>query len=147
MERLREFIDNNREEFEVDKLPAGHRVRFFFRLHYRLILSAGTAAAVLLLLISTPLFYRDYFGLDADKCHKMLENKELEIVTIADKLDVREKEHVLRTLDQLVNDVIPFEEQIPESMNDKEKDKILSNYYKTKIEGVDKLLAYAEKIQ
>jgi len=147
MERLREFIEINKKDFECENLPAGHKMRFYIRMHSKPLTRISAAAAILILLLVTPLIYQSYFNHNPDKYAAILKNRETQITTIALKLDDRGKEQVLNTLDQLVNDVVTIEEQLPDVVVNEKRDEIISNYYKAKIEGADKLLAYASKLK
>jgi len=146
MDSLKNFIDNNREAFEDNRLPLGHKMRFYVRggvdMKKYLI-----AAAILLFGIVSPMLYNSYFNNGPEKYKKVLKEREGQITVLASSMDERDKKNILMILDQLVKETIPLEEQLPETLSGETKNEIITNYYKTKIEGADKLLAYAESIE
>lgn len=146
MDNLKIFIDNNREEFESVTMPLGHKMRFYIKLgiDYKKYI---VAAAILILAIVSPLLYQGYFSNDPERYKDILKERESQISVLAESMDERDKKSILTTLDQLVKEVIPLEEQLPETLQGEVKKGIITNYYKTKIAGADKLLAYAESIE
>ncbi len=146
MDNLKNFIDNNRGAFEENRLPLGHKMRFYVRggadMKKYLI-----AAAILVLGIVSPVLYNSYFKNGPEKYKEILKEREGQITVMAASMGERDKKNILMVLDQLVKEAIPLEEQLPESLTGDTKNEIISNYYKTKIEGADKLLAYAESIE
>ncbi len=146
MDNLKNFIDNNRVAFEEERLPLGHKMRFYVRGGVD-VKKYLIAAAILVLGIVSPILYNSYFNNGPEKYKQILREREGEITVLAASLDERDKRSILIILDQLVKETIPLEEQLPETMRGDTKNEIVSNYYKTKIEGADRLLAYAESIE
>ena len=93
------------------------------------------------------MLYNSFFNGGPEKYKQMLKEREDQITVLAASMDERDKKSILMILDQLVKESIPLEEQLPETLTGETKNEIITNYYKTKIEGADKLLAYAESIE
>ncbi|MFA7180163.1 MAG: hypothetical protein WC077_03290, partial [Bacteroidales bacterium] len=62
-------------------------------------------------------------------------------------LDPINKAVVNSTLDQLVNEAIPFSNQIPENIPDKQMEEVLRSYYCPKIDGLERLSQYIKNIR
>ncbi|MCK9627407.1 MAG: hypothetical protein M0R37_02305 [Bacteroidales bacterium] len=146
MDNLKNYINNHRDDFEEEALPLGHKIRFYIKNGID-IKKYLIAAAILILGVVSPILYEGYHNTGPEKYKQILSEKEEQISGLTETMNEKEKKNILMILDQLVKEVIPLEEQLPETMKADEKNDIISNYYKTKIEGAKKLLAYAESIE
>lgn len=164
MKDLNEIIEKGRDEFEREMLPAGHKERFLSKLNnYKTITGRDenrinlkrasyylVAASVLAFLVFTPIYFTSN---DDAECpdgladyKTLLKEKSADIYLMADKLDSGEKEMVINTLTELVNESVPFESQLPAEMNDSERSQLKQQYYCPKIQGVEKLGKYIAQL-
>ncbi|MFA6334862.1 MAG: hypothetical protein WCX48_04800 [Bacteroidales bacterium] len=162
MEELKNFIDNNRGDFENENLPEFHKKRFLLKLQKehrveRRKYATGrirfylAAASVTLLLILTPLLYlnRAYTNraLDASDYIVLLEERSESITKMAEKLNPQEKNMVLCTLEQLTFEAVLFDSQLSDDVSNGERNELVKRYYSPKIEGVDKLKKYVTQLK
>lgn len=157
MEHIKNIIDNNRDYFESGSLPVGHKERFLKKQRQsRLkanakIISYSFAAAVILALIIIPPIFRNNsttsYGDSISNSYIAKINEESDLILSMIKfLDTSNKEIVLNTLDQLVFEAIPFEEQLPYSLSREERELLEQTYYYPKIEGLERLKGYVAQL-
>jgi len=161
MDELKNFIDNNRDDFENEMLPENHKERFLSKLNkernfefrtrrFMRVSFYFTAASVLLFLVLTPILYinkiyksrdlnvSDYIGI--------LDERKVEITKMADNLNPQEKDMVLNTLDQLTFEAVPFDSQLSDDVKNGERGDLIKQYYSPKIEGINKLEKYVTQL-
>lgn len=157
MNNLKNFIDENREGFENENLIPGHKERFLSKTgkmrknETALRVSFGRiawAAAIITLLVAIPLLVKDKpksSQIDVSYA-QIIQEKSREISKLALTLNPTDQNAVMTTLSQLEFESIPFKDQLPESLTEKEKNDFIESYYKPKIEGINKLERYIAQL-
>jgi hypothetical protein len=158
MDNLKNFIDQNREEFESEQIQFGHKERFFEKVKEsnkkRAIViqmpywAKLAVASAILLLLAVPLFvkYRLSEMESGEYYIEILNEQSMKIQKMAGSLSPDEKLTVESTIRQLNDESTLMANQLPSSMSSREKRKILKGYYTEKIEGGDKLVMYVESL-
>ncbi|MDP3437313.1 MAG: hypothetical protein Q8S04_08715 [Bacteroidales bacterium] len=155
---MKQLIENNREIFENEELPVGHKERFINRINRHKVVKRDLlritiylcAASVIVFLIFTPFILKDNIetgcpdGLADYK--SVLKSRSSEIYLMADRLDSYNKDIVINTLDELVNEAVPFEDQLPSELDKTTRSQLSQQYYCPKIEGVEKLRGYVAQL-
>jgi hypothetical protein len=157
MDEFEKFIKDHRGEFDRREPLDGHEERFYSKAV--LIRSArakrlrryslAAVAAVFAIIVATPFLHKNMIinrSFDAYDYNTIIGEKERVIKNLAEKLENSDRLSVLNTLEQLTGDAVPFESQIPEYLNAREKKKLMKKYYEPKIEGVEKLIEYVSEI-
>lgn len=157
MNNLKNFIDENREGFENENLIPGHKERFLtktgrmrkneavFRVSFSRI---SWAAAIITLFVAIPLLVKDKpksFQTDVSYS-QIIREKSMEISKVALTLNPTDQNAVMTTLSQLEFESVPFIDQLPETLTEKEKSDFIESYYKPKIEGIEKLEHYIAQL-
>jgi len=109
-------------------------------------------AAAIIVLILTPLStnFHGIFqnkNIDSTYYESLISEKNLILLEMSEGLDPINKAVVNSTLDQLVNEAIPFSNQIPENIPDKQMEEVLRSYYCPKIDGLERLSQYIKNIR
>jgi len=163
MEHIKNIIAENRSVFESDSLPQGHKRRFFRKIkkkvnskdrllnsQSKLFIYSMAAAVALAFIIVLPLFkYNRSKSIEnaiGNSYVAILNERNAVILSMIGPLDPLDRELVLNTLDQLVQEAIPFEEQLPQNMDWEQKDILAQRYYCPKIEGMEKLKEYVSQL-
>lgn len=158
MDNLKQLIEENREIFENGELPTGHKKRFLDKINRNKIIKRDSlritlylcAASVTAFLIIAPFIIKDNTEIgcpDGLADYKsILKNRSSQIYLMADKLDSYNKDIVINTLDELVNEAIPFEDQLPQELDNTIRIQLSQQYYCPKIEGVEKLRGYVTEL-
>lgn len=87
MDKLKQFINNNREAFDVEELPAGHELRFNEKLpnkqnsfrQYSLYVLATVASAALLIILIFPFLSNKHSKAPKDPCSTASDIKNLRL--------------------------------------------------------------------
>ena len=158
MDSLKNFIDQNRAEFETENLLNGHKERYFKKLqensaeNRKIIIMPYwmklAVASVILIILVIPVFVNNRLSqMESGEYYiEILSERSLEIEQMASSLSPDEKLTVESTIRQLNEESISLATQIPESLSKKEKRSIIKGYYTEKIEGADRLKKYVESI-
>ena len=157
MDEFEKFIKDHREKFDLSEPFDGHQKRFNSKaLLIRSVrakrlrrYSLVAAAVVFAIIVVTPFLHKNMIinrSFDAYYYNIIIGEKERVVKKLAERLEHSERLSVLNTLEQLTGDAVPFESQIPEYLNDREKKKLMKKYYEPKIEGVEKLIEYVSEI-
>lgn len=158
MDNLKQLIVKNREIFENEELPIGHKERFLKKINRKRVIERDffritlylCAASVIAFLIIAPFILNDNIetgcpeGLADYK--SVLKDRSSEIYLMADRLDSYNKDVVINTLDELVNEAVPFEDQLPLELDKITRSQLSQQYYCPKIEGVEKLRGYVAEL-
>ena len=153
MKDLKEFIEKERGAFENEELPFGHKERFLAKLNrkdYGRVAIYLAAASVLALLIITPIYFQQDGKINCnDKISDykvFLNDKSSKIYLMAGKLDEMKKSIIINTLDEILNETVPFEDQIPAEIDEVSKAQLKQQYYCPKIEGLERLGNYVAQL-
>lgn len=151
MRELEKYISDNIGYFDSEPVPEGSKARFMAALSAEkkkrrmkvTRLSFFPAAAVLAVFVT--LSSRPDFSRELQRHHKRLAEKECEILALAER-DFPHEARMLRTsIRSITHEAIPLEAQLPEEMPEKEKRRILNDYYNRKHAALECLLAYYYK--
>ncbi|MHC1778738.1 MAG: hypothetical protein AB9922_00695 [Bacteroidales bacterium] len=164
MKGLNELIEKGSDEFEGEELPSGHKERFLSKLeqskalnnriatsnNYKRTILYLAAASILAFLVISPIYFRSGESLECPDgladYKTLLKERSADISLMADKLDPNEKGMVMNTLNELINETVPFESQLPSEMDENEKSQLKQQYYCPKIQGVERLGKYIAQL-
>ncbi len=163
MKDLNEIIENGREEFEADKLPSGHKERFLNKLkqsktenktlvqkNFKRAAFYLAAASVLAFLVISPVFFNSNESLECPAgvadYKTLLKERSDNIYLMLNKLEPNDKEMVINTLAELTNETVPFENQLPDDMEESQKSQLKQQYYCPKIQGIESLSRYVAQL-
>ena len=153
MDDLKQFIDENRGDFEEELLPSGHKMRFERKIssagrRRRIYYVVGAAAAIILAVIIPMVSIMDNDKQSDDISAMIFEYERIiglratELYQKAVQLDSRNQDIIISTVDQLLFEAIPFVEQIPAVLSNEEKEQIFRDYYTAKLSGFDMVSTY-----
>lgn len=157
MDSFKNFIEENRADFEVDTLPSGHKERFLnktsfsqsrkrtYTMPYWTILAA---ASVILLIITIPFFVNNRISSmnSGEYYSQILDKQSSRIEKMASNLRQDERLSVESTLNQLNEESVSLADQIPPSISSRERREIIKGYYSDKIDGADRLERYVQSL-
>ncbi|MDP3453084.1 MAG: hypothetical protein Q8R90_09025 [Bacteroidales bacterium] len=154
MDKLKNIIETNRDIFESEELLIGHKERFLKKSRdfkkrktqvkqFKIYLLA--AAAITFMLV-TPLKNIMIESKSNNYYLSLLETKSSAVYEMANGLDTYNRDMVINTLEGLIHEAVPFDSQLPEELNTKERRELAGLYYKPKIEGVERLKGYVGEL-
>ena len=165
MDSLKKYITENKDRFEGE-LPEGHRERFLEKLdRCRQMQSAGRpvkwtplkqvgriaaslAAVFVLAFFIGNFFQKESLSSTAASYRSKLEEMKNQILRLSQKAAPEMQEYTINTLENILFEPVPLQEQLPEELSSREKEKILEEYYNQKMQGVKKLKIFlAQKIK
>lgn len=150
MDRLEQYIKDNRSSFDTELLPSGSRERFMARLeaeeagrkavrfrHVWMSAAVSAAAVVALILFS-------YSGADKDIERSILamNSQEAQVIALVEEVCPQEMDAVMSSIRSITFEAIPFTDQLPDEIPEKERVRIIKDYYGRKIEALQNLMAY-----
>lgn len=142
MDTLRKIINENEQSFNKERLPFGNNIRFFRKLNKPVSRWIWYPAfASLAIIIGLSFFipsgeeqainvYRDYCrsaGLMAGEIQAMAPEEEQYFLDII--------------LERITFEAVPLFDELPEEISDRQKAKLMKEYYKRKLDGIAKLKA------
>ncbi len=154
MDRLEQYIRDNRESFDRGGLPDGSRERFMARLEgssarrsapaaartRRIIfgLTAGIAASLLLL------FFIGGRGPQHVEYEyiSILNSLDKDIIEMSRYCDSRTAKEAIKASRSIINEAVPLEDQLPAEISKEQRELILKGYYEKKAEGLKKIRNY-----
>lgn len=157
MDSFKNFIEESRADFETDMLPSGHKERFLnktsfsqsrkriYTMRYLTILSA---ASVILLIITIPFFVNNRISSmnSGEYYSQILDKQSSRIEKMASNLRQDERLSVESTLNQLNEESVSLEDQLPPSISSRKRREIIKGYYSDKIDGADRLERYVQSL-
>ena len=149
METINDMIKNNREMFENDQLPEGHKDRFLKKVARKRLASKRefvykvAAAFLIFAAVTLPWVLNDT---QSGSYLATLERESSALYIMAEKLDPLNREMVISTLDQLTSEAVPFADQLPDNLDRKTTISKNKEYYGPKIDGVGKLRGYVSEL-
>ena len=151
MDKIETIITGHRSGSYAEPIPSGSKERFMAKVnaHTRIrrikaiiLKSAGMAAACAAVFISLS---HPNISRELQRHHTRLVEKEIVLIEIAERGFPDEKDIIIGTAKAITGDAIALEELLPEEISDKEKSRILREYYETKLSALDRLMArYSE---
>lgn len=147
MTELEKYISSNLEAFDSAPLPSGSRERFMASIaserkarRTRIISLAftGIAATFALFLM---LFGKSDMSHELKRQHTRLANKENEIMIKAELNYPDEVDMIANTIRSITFEAIPLEDQLPEELSEKDRIRIINEYYDNKYTALETLLA------
>ena len=151
MDRLEQYIKENRNSFDAELPPSGSRERFMARLEaekarrkavrfrHMWMSAAVSAAAVLAALVAF-----SYSGADKDIERSILamNSQEAQVIALVEEVCPHEMDVVMSSIRSITFEAIPFTDQLPDELPEKERIRIIKDYYGRKIEALQDLMAY-----
>ena len=150
MDRLEQYIKENRSSFDMELPPSGSRERFMAKLeaekpgrklvNFRPVwLSAAvSAAAVVVAVIAL-----SYSGVDRDieKSILAMSRQEAQVIALVEEVCPQEMDIVMNSIRAITFEAIPFTDQLPDELPEKERVRIIKDYYGSKTEALQDLMA------
>lgn len=150
MDRLEQYIKENRSSFDMELPPSGSRERFMAKLeaekpgrkvvNFRPVwLSAAvSAAAVVVAVIAL-----SYSGVDRDieKSILAMSSQEAQVIALVEEVCPQEMDIVMNSIRSITFEAIPFTDQLPDELPQKERVRIIKDYYGRKTEALQDLMA------
>lgn len=147
MDNMEKIIIGHRAEFDVVSVPSGSKERFMSKVNEKkrrqrtriiTLTLTGMAAActAVLIALSTPDITREL-----QQHHIRLADKEIQIIEIAERLFPEEMDMIIGTAKSITGDTIALEDLLPEEISEKERSRILREYYETKLSALEMLIA------
>ena len=145
MENLEQYIKDNLEQINNCEMPQGHKQRFMAKLqtpqrrkitfwNRKRILSITTAAAVAAIIIS-PLARNIIYNWQIKKCVQQIRIEESQIMQMLGE----DEQYMVNNLKTITEEAVPLADQLPPELSQKERTKILIQYYKAKTESLKKI--------
>ena len=147
MTELEKYIGMNLESFDSEPVPSGSRERFMAavaaekktrRIKVISMAFTGMAAAFTLFLM---LFNEPDLSRELKRQHTRLAAMENEIMNVAETVCPFEVDIVANTIRSITFEAIPLEDQLPEELSEKDRIRILNDYYDKKYSALESLLA------
>lgn len=151
MDKLHDFVRDNRGLFDDGPLNDGHEARFRRKLDWagrrphlpagRWALVAGIAAAVFFgVMLCRDGLRENPVQVEIDLYNRSLEALTRDIVDASERCgeDTSEMKTIIRDIS---NDTVPLYEQLPDELGDEEKARILKKYFNLKLKAVRQLRA------
>lgn len=150
MDRLEQYIKENRNSFDAELPPSGSRERFMARLEaekarrkavrfrHVWMSAAVSAAAVLAALVAF-----SYSGADKDIERSILamSSQEAQVIALVEEVCPQEMDVVMSSIRSITFEAIPFTDQLPDEIPEKERIRLITDYYGRKIEALQELMA------
>ena len=157
MDNFKNFIDENRGEFEFEEPRKGHRERFLKKLHaqrsetkvvFMPYWAKLAIASAIVLILAIPVFVNNRISkLESGEYYtQMLSEQSDRIEKMAVNLEPGEKLNIESTLRQLEDETVTISEQLPASVTGKERREIIKGYYTNKLEGAERLEKYVASL-
>ena len=150
MDRLEQYIKDNRSSFDTELPPSGSRERFMARLEdekasrkvwpFRPVwLSAAVSAAGLVAAVIT----LSYSGVDRDieRCVLAMSDQEARVIALVEEVCPQEMDVVMSSIRSITFEAIPFTDLLPDELPDKDRVRVIKDYYGRKIEALQELMA------
>ena len=147
MTELERFIIDNREEFDSMPVPENSRERFMAsvaaekrkrRIRIAGMASTGIAAALAALLV---LNHEPDMEDILEKHYTRIAETELHIISLTESNHPNEIEQVMSSIHSITFEAIPLEEQLPKELPEKDRIRILNDFYNQKYEALKSLMA------
>ncbi len=147
MTELERYISENRDSFDSEPVPAGSREKFMAavahekrrrRIRTFSFAFTGMAAALSAIMV---LFSEPDLAKELERHHRRLAEKGNEIMVRAEKEHPTENEMIISAIRSITYEAIPLEEQLPDILPQKEKIRILNDYYDQKYSALESLMA------
>lgn len=150
MDRLEQYIKENRSSFDMELPPSGSRERFMAKLEaekpgrkvvsFRPVwLSAAVSAAAVVVAVIA-LSYSDV-DRDIEKSILAMSSQEAQVIALVEEVCPQEMDIVMNSIRAITFEAIPFTDQLPDELPEKERVRIIKDYYGRKTEALQDLMA------
>lgn len=151
MNDLEKYIKDNIDSFNDSEMPIGHKNRFLKKLeeekspvHRIFGIVASIAAAIVLGLFIFAPKESETIGIQEDNTDyaelmRILEN---EIISLSEESNPDVAKEAIKASKRVTFEAVPLNEQLPAELTEREKARILREYYKQKSEGLKKIKTY-----
>ena len=150
MDRLEQYLKDNRSSFDVELPPSGSRERFMagleagnkerqsirFRSQWlSLCVSAAAAMAIVLSL--------SYTGADRaiERSISAMNSQEAKIIALVEEVCPQDMDMVMSSIRSITSEAIPFTDMMPDELPEEERVRIIKDYYGRKTEALQNLMA------
>lgn len=141
MKDLEKYITDNLESFDSKPVPDGSKAHFMTKIRSEKrrsrIISISLAGIAASAAILTGIIIHPDLSRELRKHHMRLAEMENEIMMMIEKSCPEEMESFTNTLRSITSEPISLEEQLPEYLPEKEKSRILNEYYQRKQEALE----------
>ena len=140
MTELEKYIQANIDSIDCEEIPGGSKERFLRkidgtartrRLLHVLAVPAAAAIAFLIYTSSPSTLEREL---------RNLAMQEVEVLTLVNETHPEELEDVQEIIKSITFEAIPIEDLLPEEISQKERDRIIKEYYQHQAEAVAELM-------
>lgn len=155
MDRLEQYIKDNRSCFDAELPPAGSRERFMARLEaghtevkaraFRRIwlpFMASAAASVAAVVITMAFQGADR---EIERTMQAMNVKEAEVIALVEDTCPQDMAAVLNSIRSITAEAIPFTDLLPDELPQKDRVRIIKEYYGRKTEALQSLMACYDK--
>ena len=150
MDRLEQYIKENISSFDMELPPSGSRERFMAKLEaekpgrkvvsFRPVwLSAAVSAAAVVVAVIA-LSYSDV-DRDIEKSILAMSSQEAQVIALVEEVCPQEMDIVMNSIRAITFEAIPFTDQLPDELPEKERVRIIKDYYGRKTEALQDLMA------
>lgn len=150
MDRLEQYIKDNRSSFDTELPPSGSRDRFMARLEavnndgkvmrFRPVwLSAAVSAAAVVAIV----LGLSYSGADKtiERCISAMNSQEARVIALVEEVCPQDMDMVLNSIRSITSEAIPFTDLLPDELPEEEKVRVIKDYYGRKTEALQNLMA------
>lgn len=150
MDRLEQYIKDNRSSFDIELPPSGSRERFMARLEAEnkerkvmrflpvWVSAFGSAAAVMAIVLGL-----SYTGADRaiERSISAMNSQEARVVALVEAVCPQDMDMVMNSIRSITSEAIPFTELLPDELSEEERVRIIKEYYGRKTEALQNLMA------
>ena len=147
MDRLEQYIKDNRNSFDTEILPSGSRERFMARLETEkkarrlrpvwLSVPISAAAAVAAVALSLSYFRVDR---EIERSISAMNSQEAQVIALVEEICPEEMDAVMNSIRSITAEAIPFTDQLPDELPERERVMIIKEYYSRKTEALQNLM-------
>lgn len=170
MNDIEKYIKENIDSFNDSEMPMGHKERFLNKLEgeqksgarkivqisnnrqsgkrikfHRLVAAISSMAAVIAisLILLTPK-ESETIGIQEDNIDyaELMHILESEIISLSEESNPDVAKEAIKASKRVTFEAVPLDEQLPAELSEREKARILKEYYKQKTEGLKKIKTY-----
>lgn len=146
MDKLEEITKEFKSEFEEINLPEGDQKRFLSKLYKSRIrtwqMIAMPIAAILLLFIGITGFVN--YSSPQRQISRVYANYCKEVVSLSNEMLIltSDQENISATIENITFEAVPFVQQLPEEMSQRDKIKAMKTFYTQKLDGIRRLKTF-----
>lgn len=150
MDRLEQYIKDNRSSFDVELPPSGSRERFMARLEaennerkvvrFRPVWLSAAVSAAAVVAVVLGLSYTEA-DRTIKRCISEMNSQEAHVIALVDNVCPQDMDIVMNSIRSITSEAIPFTDLLPDELPEEERLGIIKDYYGRKTEALQKLMA------